>query len=381
MNPFLLKLSAAIALLFCCTNVSAYDFEVDGMYFEKIGIDSVSVTLGAEKYTGSVVIPSAVKHDGVEYSVTSIGSYAFFGCSDLVDVVIPKSVTILGFGAFEFCSNLENVRFADGSDNLNIHTKDLYFSGYSPFYKCDKITTLYLGRTIDFINDISVGSSFGSSLKNVTISQSVKAINDRLFYGCTGLTSITIPNSVTSIGDLAFNGCTNLTSASIGDSVTSIGRSGYSIFSGCTSLAKVVIGDGLEYIDNNLFSDCEALEEISFGMGLKQIFTNAFSNCTFLSKITCHSTTPPTASLLTFYRYTYDNVDVYVPRESLNEYKNDNVWKKFLNLHGADLTGINNVTADDTVNGEQRIYDLQGRKLKKPIRGLNIINGKKVVVK
>ena len=170
-----------------------------------------------------------------------------------------------------------------------------------------------------------------------------------------------------------------MTSIIIPNSVT--GELGDYTFKGCTLLAKVTIGDGVESIESETFRDCEALEEISFGTGLKRIARDTFSGCTFLSKITCHSATPPAASLSTFYRYTYDHADLYVPQESLSDYKNDNVWKRFLNLHGDDPTGIEGIDAEGAAEDEQRIYDLQGRKLKMPVRGLNIINGKKVVVK
>ena len=204
------------------------------------------------------------------------------------------------------------------------------------------------------------------------------SIGNFAFSDCTGLTSITIPNSVTNIGGYAFDGCTGLTNITIPNSVTKIG---YEAFAYCCNIKSLTIGNSIKSIGTGDFSGCSALKELSLGTGLKNIEYGAFADSEELSKITCNSTIPPTASLTTFYEYTYANADVYVPQGSLYDYGSDNIWKLFLNLHGADLTGINGITADGTTNGGQRIYDLQGRKLKKPIRGLNIINGKKVVVK
>lgn len=90
---------------------------------------------------------------------------------------------------------------------------------------------------------------------------------------------------------------------------------------------------------------------------------------------------PPLVQLNSFRYEVYDGADVYVPQASLNDYKSDSVWKRFYNLQGAELTGINGVTIDGTANGEQKVYDMQGRKLQKPAKGLNIINGKKVLMK
>lgn len=72
---------------------------------------------------------------------------------------------------------------------------------------------------------------------------------------------------------------------------------------------------------------------------------------------------------------------LYVPKESLEEYKKADVWKDFWNIEGYDFTTGISVPTVDKANKPNVIYDLQGRKLSKPQKGINIINGKKVVVK
>ena len=132
-----------------------------------------------DEYTGDVVIPATVTYGGKTYSVTSIGDYAFDGCSGLTSVTIPNSVTSIGKSAFSGCSGLTSV----------------------------------------------------------TIPNSVTSIGSCAFSGCSGLTSVTIGNSVTSIGGSAFYNCSGLTSVTIGNSVTSIG---YHAFEECTQLTNIV---------------------------------------------------------------------------------------------------------------------------------------------
>lgn len=95
-----------------------------------------------------------------------------------------------------------------------------------------------------------------TSLKSVTIPDSVMSIGNGAFRGCTSLTSITIPNSVTSIGDGAFFNCTSLESITISDSVTSIG---VSTFLGCDSLESIIIPESVTTIRDDAFTGCNEL--------------------------------------------------------------------------------------------------------------------------
>ena len=167
------KLSLLFALMLSTLMASAYDAEVDGIYYTLITkAKQAEVTSGDTKYTGNVTIPESFTYNGVTYSVTSIGNEAFRSCSGLTSVTIGNSVTSIGILAFYGCSGLTSV----------------------------------------------------------TIPNSVTSIGSNAFSGCSGLTSVTIPNSVTSIEYDAFWGCSGLTSVTIPNSVTSIE---YGAFASC----------------------------------------------------------------------------------------------------------------------------------------------------
>jgi hypothetical protein len=76
--------------------------EINGIYYNLVekAIKIAEVMQHPNKYTGDVVIPEKVDYNGASYSVTSIGSSAFYGCSGLISVTIPNSVTSIGSSAF-----------------------------------------------------------------------------------------------------------------------------------------------------------------------------------------------------------------------------------------------------------------------------------------
>ena len=150
MKKLIVFLFSLILSVVFSTSASAYDVKVDGIYYNLISKGKTAeVTYGGEKYRGKVVIPSSITVEGKEYTVTSIGIGAFYGCSDLTSITIPNSVTSIGESTFSGCNGLTSV----------------------------------------------------------TIPNSVTSIGNSAFSGCSGLTSITIPNSVTSIGSGTFLSC------------------------------------------------------------------------------------------------------------------------------------------------------------------------------
>ena len=110
------RLAAAAVLLLGATTATAHEFEVDGIFYNKSGNNTASVTYKgdswyayANEYSGAVTIPTEVTYEGTTYSVTSIGNNAFLECSGLTSVVIPNSVTSIGNNAFNSCSGLTSV--------------------------------------------------------------------------------------------------------------------------------------------------------------------------------------------------------------------------------------------------------------------------------
>ena len=193
-----------------------------------------------------------------------VGDDAFYGCSGLVSVTIPGSVTSIGIYAFRDCTSLTSVSIPSLVTAV----------GESTFYGCSNLTSITIPGSVTSIG----GSAFSgcSSLTSVTIPGSVTSIGDNAFGGCISLTSVAIQASVTSIGKSTFNGCRNLTSVAIPSSVTSIGS--YA-FQSCSSLTSITIPNSVTSIGENAFSSCTSLTSITIPNSVISIGEGAFSNC------------------------------------------------------------------------------------------------------
>ncbi|MGN0887081.1 MAG: leucine-rich repeat domain-containing protein [Candidatus Spyradenecus sp.] len=210
----------------------------------------------------SVVIPE---------SVTSIGDYAFCGCSSLTSAVIPDGVTAIGKFAFQGCSSLVSVVISERVTSI----------WDSAFCGCSSLTSIIIPEGVTIIG--SSAFAVCSSLTSVVIPEGVTSIEHNAFQGCSSLTSVVIPEGVTSIGDAAFQNCSSLTSVDIPEGVTSIG---VSAFQNCSSLTSVDIPEGVTSIGVSAFQNCSSLTSVVIPASVTSIGSVAFSSCSRLKEVT-----------------------------------------------------------------------------------------------
>ena len=203
-------------------------------------------------------------------SVTSIGKYALDDCMSLTSVTIPGSVSSIGEYAFMDCRNLTDATILDGVTSIENRA----------FWGCSRLTSVTIPNSVTNIGESAFWHC--KNLTSITIPDGVTSIEDHVFSCCYSLPSITIPNSVTSIGNRAFDSCTKLTSITIPDSVISIGNFA---FEGCTELTSITIPDSVISIGDSAFEKCRILPSISIPDSVTSIGGNVFKDCNRLKTI------------------------------------------------------------------------------------------------
>ena len=402
----------AIALL-SLGDVKAYDFEVNGLYYDLLSTSEATVSFVGAKDTKDLKIPTYIvvsnrklsviqvdcinlkvetltipesvteikqcqgdfRRVSIPSTIDKIAEYAFYGCKNLEELVLPTTTKRIGHGAFENCTSLKKVKFPYGLTSIG-------------------------GRAFD-----------GAKLRNITIPGSVTSIggDDRGIYQY----------------ETSFNDCSNLDTLIFedgnqkllfADGYQIVGRNSeekFGEFYKCKDVLEYIYfgrnmylrtysyhGRGPEFHkakvvvfgDNCMQAEIEQtqgsnrkktysmssdeLKSVTFGKKMTEI--PSYIESINLMKVYVRADTPQEAQ--GFSSNTYIKGTLYVPRGTMNKYKNASVWKEFWNIKEYDIT--TDIKTPSVYNSSHsNIYNINGYKCNSEQKGINIINGKKYFVK
>ncbi|MEE1142901.1 MAG: leucine-rich repeat protein [Bacteroidales bacterium] len=336
-------ISSLCAVLLAISTIGQNTFIVGDLIYEITSANTVEVHDCATSAT-SVTIPESIvnPNDATIYSVTAIGSNAFWSCYNLSSIEIPNSITSIGASAFVSCTTMTNIIIPNSVTSI----------GNNAFQNCNKLSSITLSNTLT-----SIGSSTFrncSSLSSIIIPNSVTSIFSQAFLDCLSLSSVTLPENATiainafdnagkrdTINGVVYAGNDTLnvsnykftntgfitfylanqsyhaTEASIEycdreksgafiipDSITSNNKT-YPItvikgkaFYNCEDLTSIIIPNTVKIIGtagntSGAFENCKNLKSITIGCNVEYIGKYAFRTCKKLETITCFAENAP----------------------------------------------------------------------------------------
>lgn len=133
---------------------SAYDFKRDGVYYMITSMARLEVEVvnpngeyARTSYSGSIVIPESVSHEGKTFVVARIGNYAFFNGADIKSVAMPGTIRDIGKYACAGCRKLDEVDLPESLEEI----------GYRAFHLCTSLRKVVIPATVTAIRSDAFG--------------------------------------------------------------------------------------------------------------------------------------------------------------------------------------------------------------------------------
>ena len=310
-------------------------FSCSGITSIELPADMPLTTIGNSVFSGS-----SLQSITLPNNITSIGAYAFYGCSSLgsiemndkvgkigssafsksalVSVDLPNSVTTIGNSAFQSCSGLGTVAFGTGLQTISD----------SAFQSCSALSTVTFKDNQQRTAEISIGSyafQFCSALQGISLPDNVKSIR-YMAFSASGLTSFHVPKGTTTIEIGILYDCGALNEITVepensnfgifDDALYQMDANGgpdraiayplaksqsvdtYTITDGAKTLdtyafakcgfSGLILSDTVTTLNTRSFENCGYLTSVTFGKSVSSIATGAdgaFHNCSNLAEI------------------------------------------------------------------------------------------------
>ena len=218
--------------------------------------------------------------------LTSIGSYAFYGCSSLESITLYDNITSIGSYAFYGCKNIRDI-------SIYAYCLLKSIEDYT-FYGCSSLSYVFIPYCVTDIGEKAFGNC--TSLTNIDIHQEVQKISCGAFSGCSALENITLPfigDSLKASGDAyqyplgyifgseSYPGGVPTVQYYYGSSFGSTTHTTYYI---PASLKSVTVLGG--NILSGAFYGCDGIENITVDIGVENIGYGAFYGCSALESLT-----------------------------------------------------------------------------------------------
>lgn len=403
----------ATAAIFTPPICLAQTVEIDGLFY-KLGGDTAEVVQKTSgKYSGNIVIPGTVEHDGTTYTVTSIGSNAFNNCEDVTGVTIGPNVKWIGYNVLRNTGITSitipdnvlyiNYPFTPGCENLETIVVEEGNPSYDSRGGCNAIirkngNALMVGckNTVipNTVREILNRAFSYYSLKTIDIPASVQILQPGVFES-SGLQQIVIPATLTTMFDNPFQNCLDLASIVVEEGnprydsrdncngiietgtntlVTAgpatvipqtVTRLGEMVFGYRTDLTSFDVPDNIIEVQRNAFYECTKLQSVTIPNSVEKIGQGVFCYCYALKTVKIGSGIKNLGPGI-FY-YCYNLTDLYVnattvPQSTGNPFEGMNAQNLTIHVPAEALEDYENTSPWSNYNlvGEGGEVEAQG---------------------
>ena len=304
----------------------------------------------------------------IKAPLDTIEGHAFSQMENLRKIEIPNSVTQIYSNAFSYCPCLTEVKLPENIETLQ--------------------AGLFAGCM---------------AIEEINIPSNVTELKSEVFSGCGKLSSVTIPPTVEKIGAGCFSG-TSLSIFELAPSTTPI-KANITFLQNmnqtnidCIRAGRdVTLYTSFDFNENSIITDIPAqlnperpVSRIELGADVtdftwfpiyrgEEYTPTVADNAVLVSE----ATVPPVLGSCS--QAQFEGMTVFVPENSLEAYRNAEVWKNFSSITG--MSGIDKATATPARTPDAPVYDLTGRRVTDSLSnsrlapGIYVQSGRKIIVR
>ena len=355
---------------------SAYDAQINGIYYNFLGDEAVVTyeKYHTASYSGVVVIPESVTYEGVTYRVSSIGSEAFYGSTELTSVIILSGDSLVynknlikngnfSLGNRYFTSDYEYVSETGNSDESNNNEDNTlwyegkYAVGYSPhnyhrnFVEHGDHTTgygkmliangsldntQYVWKHIVFVEKGRIYEF--SAWFMAAVNNSINTFKEDIEYSIDASTILGAYDKTENDWERYYGRYTATKSGEVEIKIRTVSevKTGNDFAIDDISFSALsASGTDASYgmsIGCAAFYGCSNLTSVTIGSGVTSIGNYAFACCPKLTHVYCNAKEVPDTQADAFEESYIESATLHVPAGSVDSYKAALPWGNFGNI-------------------------------------------------
>ncbi|WP_295076919.1 leucine-rich repeat domain-containing protein [Ruminococcus sp.] len=260
---------------------------------ESISLPSSLETINDLAFSDCKALKELKLNDGLK----SIVGAAFQNCTGITELTIPDSVTSMGEHMLKGCTALKElslpyaatsntVAAADGETDWNTSVADMFLSNYFSFYNDNADFSDYAIEKITIRGgEVIPKYAFSgmTTVREIDLSGTkITSIGDYAFWNCSVLTDVKLPETVESLGSYSYYG-NPITALPDNGKITSAGS--YA-FAECENLGEFTIPKTYNSFGEYAFQNCKGIEKLTVPATVTSMGSQMFNGCTNLKELT-----------------------------------------------------------------------------------------------